>query len=150
MCQAWLTRDSGIHRPVSMCDRNVITQVSHDEHGWLLRYYRLLKLDSQILSHGCHVAHAWLSCVPWVAPLWFLRGSSMEKCVSQVPQMWFKGVSHVVPAWLTHGSGVIQACISHDSCGSHRVEDTLTRGSGIAQHWLTRDEGVPQKWLPCG
>ena len=139
MCQAWLTRDSGIHRPVSMCEGKVITQESHAVHGWLPRDYRLLKRGSHILSRGCHVVHAWLSCVSWVAPLWFMRGSSMEHVCSQVIQMWLKGVSHVVPAWLPHGSGVIQSWISHDSSGSHMLGDNLTRGSGIAQRWLTRD-----------
>ena len=50
----------------------------------------------------------------------------------------------MVHAWLTHGSGVILAWMSHDSFGSHMVEDILTRGSGIAQPWLTRDADMPK------
>ena len=98
MCQAWLTRDSGIHRPVSMCDGNVITQESHAIYGGLPRDYRLLKRGSHILSHGCNVAHTWLSSVSWVAPLWFLRGSSME---------------HVC---FTGSSDVVQGCLPRGSC----------------------------------
>ena len=37
-----------------------------------------VKRVSQILSHGCEVAHAWLSCVSCVAPLQAMCDSGIE------------------------------------------------------------------------
>ena len=114
MCQAWLPCESGIHHPASMCEGIVITQESHAVHGWLPRDYRLLKRGSGILSYGCHVAHAWLSCVSLVAPLWFMRGSSKE-------YVCFTGFSDVVQWCLACGS-----CMAYTSFVCNSVVD-LTR-----------------------
>ena len=136
MMQAWPTRDSGIHRTLSMSGRHVVT------HGTCHTGVAptLLNRGPHIITHVWHGAHACLSCVLCVAHLTFMCGSSIEHgcfpCASNVVQGVLTCGSGTVLLWLTHCSDVIQARLPHDLCGSQMLQETFTHDLGMANTWF--------------